>query len=62
MTTMSARKTKERTLEELMRSKEIYKKHALRCKQAGYPDRLAKRMLAYSALLTKMIADYGARK
>lgn len=62
MTTTSGLRFRKRTYEEMMRSKEIYKKHALKNKAEGYPEKRAKRMLAYSACLTRAIAEHGSRK
>ena len=46
MTKVSEEKFRKRSFEEVMRSKQIYKKHALRYKDADYCERKAKRMLA----------------
>ena len=52
---------KHRTHAQIMRSKTIYRKHAERYKAAGYPEHRAKRMMAYTAALTKAIAKAGER-
>lgn len=52
---------KQRTREQIMASKAIYRKHAQRHKAADYPYHRCKRMLAYTALLTKAIAKAGVR-
>jgi len=46
---------KQRTLDQIMRSKAIYRKHAGRYKLANYPEDRAKRMMVYTALLTRAI-------
>ena len=53
---------KERTREQLAQSKAIYRKHAERYKSNGYPYSRSKRMMAYTAALTKAIAKAGERK
>lgn len=48
---------KKRTFEQVMRSKAIYRKHAERYKTARYPEHRINRMMAYTALLIKAIAN-----
>jgi len=62
MTKVSEGKFRKRSFEEVMRSKQIYKKHALRYKDADYYERKAKRMLLYSANLTGMLAEYATKR
>ncbi|WP_313469515.1 hypothetical protein [Lysinibacillus sp.] len=52
---------KRRTHEQIMASKAIYRKHAERYKANGYPEHRAKRMMAYTSLITKAIALKGVR-
>lgn len=52
---------KERTHEQIMASKELYRKHAACYKTSNYPEHRAKRMLAYTAHLNKAIALKGVR-
>ena len=52
---------KKRTFEQLQVSKAIYRKHAERHKANDYPMHRCKRMMAYTALLTKAIAKAGER-
>ncbi|WPK10266.1 hypothetical protein R6U77_09990 [Lysinibacillus louembei] len=47
---------KQRTFEQIMQSKSIYRKHAERYKANDYPYHRVKRMMLYTALLTKAIA------
>jgi len=47
---------KKRTHEQLMESKAIYRKHAQRHKANDYPLHRCKRMMAYTAALSKVIA------
>lgn len=44
-----------------MFSKALYRKYAARYKFANYPEHRAKRMLAYTAHLNKVIALKGVR-
>ena len=46
---------KRRTVEQLKIHKSIYRKHAERHKANDYPAHRIKRMMAYTALLTKAI-------
>ena len=48
---------KKRTFEQIMSSKAIYRKHAARHKANDYPYYRCKRMLLYTSLLTKVIAN-----
>lgn len=48
-----------RTHEQIMASKAIYRKYAERHKSADYPYQRCKRMMAYTAALTKAIAKAG---
>lgn len=50
-----------RTSAEVHASKTIYRKHAERYRLAHYPEHRAKRMLAYTSLITKAIARLGVR-
>ena len=52
---------KKRTFEQLQVNKAIYRKHAERHKSNDYPSHRCKRMMAYTALLTKAIAKAGER-
>lgn len=52
---------KKRDFEQIKTSKAIYQKHAARHKAGGYPERHCKRMLAYTAALTKAIAVAAQR-
>ena len=47
---------KQRTFEKLYVSKAIYSKHAKRHKEEDYPAHRIKRMMAYTAMLTKETA------
>lgn len=51
-----------RTHEQIKESKEIYRKHAERHKANDYPYSRCKRMMAYTAALTKAIVRKGARR
>lgn len=62
MTKLKEERFRKRSFEEVMRSKQIYKKHALHYKDLGYPERLAKRMSAYSVHLTGMLAEYATKR
>lgn len=53
---------KKRTREQIRQSKAIYHKHAERHKAANYPYHRCKRMMAYTALVTKAIAKAGERR
>lgn len=44
---------KRRSKEQILKSKEIYRKHAYRYKAANYPEHRARRMLAYTAQISK---------
>ena len=44
---------KRRTVEELKMNKAIYRKHAERHKANDYPEHRIKRMMKYTALITK---------
>lgn len=52
---------KKRTHEQLMESKAIYRKHAQRYKDNDYQLHRVKRMMAYTSLLTKAIANKGRK-
>lgn len=53
---------KKRTREQLTQSRTIYRKHAERHKVNDYPYHRCKRMIAYTALITKAIAKAGERR
>lgn len=53
---------KKRNLEQIKVSKAIYRKHAEHHKSNDYPEHRCKRMLAYTAALTKAIAVAGQRR
>lgn len=53
---------KKRTLEQIKASKAIYAKHAARHKAADYPYSRCRRMMAYTAVLTKAIVKAGERR
>lgn len=52
---------KKRTFEQIVQSKSLYKKYAERYKENDYPMHRIKRMMAYTALITKAIAKVGER-
>lgn len=52
---------KKRNYEQLQVHKQIYKKHADRYKANDYPIERSRRMMVYTAALTKAIAIAGAR-
>ncbi len=52
---------KNRTLKQLQASKAIHRKHAERHKANDYPVNRCKRMMKYTALVTKAIAKVGER-
>ncbi|MGE7694696.1 hypothetical protein ACQKNC_11330 [Lysinibacillus sp. NPDC094177] len=52
---------KKRTLTQVMAHKAIYRKHATAYKLNDYPVHRAKRMMAYTSLLTRAIALTGSR-
>lgn len=52
---------KKRTFEQIKNNRAIYRKHATRHKAADYPLHRCKRMMAYTAALTKAIATAGER-
>ena len=53
---------RKRTREQIRHSKAIYKKYAKRHKAADFPYHRCKRMMAYTALITKAIAKAGERR
>lgn len=52
---------RKRTWSQVKESKAIYRKHAECYKAADYPVHRAKRMMAYTVLITKAIARVGVR-
>jgi len=52
---------KKRTFEQLQASKAIHRKHAGLHKANDYPLHRCKRMMRYTALITKAIAKAGER-
>jgi len=52
---------KHRTLKQLQASKAIYRKHAELHKLNDYPAHRIKRMMKYTALVTKAIVKVGER-
>ena len=51
---------KKRTREQIMDHKAIYRKHAARHKANDYPESRIKRMMAYTALITKAISNVSS--
>ena len=52
---------KKRSWEQIKASKENYRKHTERYKTNDYPEHRAKRMMAYTLLITKAIALKAVR-
>jgi len=52
---------KKRTFEQVIQCKAIYRKHAERHKVNDYPQHRCKRMMVYTSLLLKAIANASKR-
>lgn len=52
---------KKRSWEQIKASKAIHRKHAERYKANDYPEHRTKRMMAYTSLITNVIARMGGR-